>query len=100
VKNGQGVENPNTEIVTFRLSVAKRHALETVAIFDDVALAEEIREGIELLLISRRNDEQFLKRVRESFDRVRDLLKDVPDAKAVFAILGEPAPNTAAESTC
>lgn len=80
--------------------MAQRHALETIAIFDGVALAEEIREGVELLLISRRNDKQFVERVRESFDRVRNLLKDVDDAQAVLAALDESTSDTSVGSSC
>ncbi len=80
----------NDKVVTVRLPADQCFALETVARFDGVALAEEIREGIELLLAARRNDPEFRERVREAFDQARDLLQGVEGAEPVIQALRTP----------
>jgi hypothetical protein len=88
-----------SKVVTVRLPEDQSVALETVARFDGVALAEEIREGVELLLAARRNDPEFIERVRESFKQARDLLAEVEGAGAVIEVLRTPdgAQSVAAE---
>lgn len=81
----------SNRVVTVRLPAEQCFALETVARFDGVALAEEIREGIELLLTARKNDPEFQARVRESFERARELLQDVDGAEQVVEALRTPA---------
>jgi hypothetical protein len=89
----------STKTLTIRLPEDQCFALETVARFDGVALAEEIREGIELLLAARRNDPEFARRVRESFEHARQLLEGVEGAEPVIEALRTPlAAEAAAES--
>jgi hypothetical protein len=76
-----------TRVVTFRLPEEQVTTLETVARFDGVALAEELREGVELLLAARRDDPEFLERVRESFDKAREILSGVEGGEAVLEAL-------------
>jgi hypothetical protein len=80
-----------SRVVTVRLPAEQFSALETVARFDGVALAEEIREGIEYLLAARKNDPDFLERVRESFEEARQLLAEVEGAEPVVEALATPA---------
>lgn len=76
-----------TRTVTFRAPAEQVAALETIARFDGVALAEELREGVELLLAARRGDEEFRNRVRESYERAREFLGDVEGGEAVLEAL-------------
>jgi hypothetical protein len=76
-----------SKVVTFRLSEDQVKALETVATFDGVALAEEIREGIELLLEARRNDPEFRQRVQASIEKAQDILGDVDGGREVLEAL-------------
>ena len=76
-----------SKVVTFRLSDEQVDALETVATFDGVALAEELREGVELLLEARRNDPEFRQRVRESLEKAQHILGDVEGGEEVLDAL-------------
>jgi hypothetical protein len=76
-----------TRLVTFRLPEEQAVTLETVARFDGVALAEELREGVELLIAARRDDPEFLERVRESLEKVRGILDGVDGGDAVLEAL-------------
>jgi hypothetical protein len=76
-----------SKVVTFRLSEDQVKALETVATFDGVALAEEIREGIELLLEARRSDPEFRQRVQDAIGKAQDLLGDVEGGGEVLEAL-------------
>jgi len=87
-----------TRVVTFRLAVEQVAALETVARFDGVALAEELREGVELLLAARRGDDEFRERVRESYEKAREILGDVEGGEAVLEAL-EPSVVREADAT-
>lgn len=76
-----------SKVVTFRLSEDQVAALETVATFDGVALAEEIREGIELLLEARRRDPEFRQRVQDSIEKAQHILGDVEGGHEVLEAL-------------
>lgn len=76
-----------SRVVTFRLPEEQVAALETVARFDGVALAEELREGVELLLTARRQDPEFLARVRDSFERAREILDGVEGGDEIIEAL-------------
>lgn len=76
-----------TRTLTFRLPDAQVAALETVARFDGVALAEELREGVELLLAARRDDPEFRKRVHESIEQARSILAEVDGGDAILDAL-------------
>lgn len=80
------MSNP-TRVLTFRLHEEQVAELETVARFDGVALAEELREAVELLLTARRSDPEFLARVRDSFEKVRGILDGVEGGEAVLEAL-------------
>ena len=76
-----------SRVITFRLPEDQVTALETVARFDGVALAEELREGVELLLAARRDDPEFLARVRDSFEKARDILGTIEGGDEVIEAL-------------
>jgi hypothetical protein len=85
-----------SRVVTVRLPEEQVAALETVASFDGVALAEELREGVQLLLAARRNDPEFHTRVQESFERARRILEGVEGAEPVIEALRPVAQAAAA----
>jgi hypothetical protein len=76
-----------SKVLTFRLSQEQVDALETVASFDGVALAEELREGVELLLEARRNDPEFRQRVQDSFEKAQHILGGVEGGDEVLDAL-------------
>src|SRR5213595_282777 len=76
-----------TRPVTVRLSEEQLSALEVVARFDGVALAEELRQGVELLLAARRDDPAFRERVLETFEQAREILEGAEGGKAVIEAL-------------
>lgn len=86
-----------SRVVTVRLPEEQLSALETVASFDGVALAEELREGVKLLLEARRNDPAFHERVRTAFENARQMLEGVEGAEAVIEAL-RPAAEAAEEA--
>jgi Cyclic nucleotide-binding domain len=84
-----------SRIVTVRLSEEQVVALETIASFDGVALAEELREGVQLLIAARRSDSEFHARVQASFEKARLILEGVEGGEAVIEAL-RPAAEAAA----
>jgi hypothetical protein len=76
-----------SKVITFRLSQEQVDALETVATFDGVALAEELREGVELLLEARRGDPEFRRRVRDSLKKAESILSGVDGGDSILAAL-------------
>ncbi len=76
-----------SKVITFRLSQEQVDALETVATFDGVALAEELREGVELLLEARRGDPEFRQRVHDSLQKAEMILGKVEGGDSILAAL-------------
>lgn len=62
--------------MSVRFAVDEMERLETLAQFDGVAVAEEIREAVNLLIEQRRNDRAFRARVAEALERTRALLNE------------------------
>ncbi len=87
-----------SRIVTFRLPEEQVTALETVARFDGVALAEELREGVDLLLAARSQDPKFHARVRDSFERAREILDRVEGGDEIIEALRPRTNLSVAES--
>jgi hypothetical protein len=86
-----------TRTLTFRLPDTQVAALETVARFDGVALAEELREGVELLLAARRGDPDFRGRVEDSIQEARTILAGVEGGDEILEAL-TPRLETEAQS--
>lgn len=78
---------PESRVVTVRIPVDQLAELETVASFDGVALAEELREAVHLLLAARRNDPAFHAKIRDSFEQAREMLEGVDGGQAVIDAL-------------
>ena len=66
---------PGSRVQSVRLPTERILDLETLAGFDGVSVAQEIREAVELLIEHRKNDPEFVARVRERFARTRRLLE-------------------------
>lgn len=62
--------------MSVRVPEVQMKELETLAQFDGVAVAQEIREAVNLLIEQRRNDPAFRERVNEALDRTRALLRE------------------------
>jgi hypothetical protein len=60
---------------TVRLPADTARELEDLASFDGVAVAQEIREAIDLLIKERRNDPAFRDRVNAAVARSREMLE-------------------------
>jgi len=78
----------------FSIRLADEHVaqLDTLATFDGVAIAEEIREAITLLLKSRSQDPNFARRVKDAYESARKMLSD-PDlerGQELITALGDP----------
>lgn|GEM_PF-5046295 len=87
-----------SRVVTVRIPVDQLGALETIASFDGVALAEELREAVQLLLEARRDDPAFHARVLASFEQARKILESVDGGQAVADAL-RPAADAAAAAS-
>jgi hypothetical protein len=72
-------------------------ALETTASFDPIALAEELRNGVELLIQWRPQDEAYHDRVREAFDGLCSALEGVDGSSEVIEVL-KPVSKAAADA--
>jgi hypothetical protein len=88
-----------TKVVTFRLPEEQAAVLETVARFDGVALAEELRDAVDLLLAARRNDPDFVARVQDSLEQVRGILDGVEGGEAVLKALTPKTPLDGGDAT-
>lgn len=88
-----------TEGKTLSVRVSKGQAadLEAFASFDGVAIAEEVRQAIEMLLEARRNDPDFRERVRGALERGRRLLEEMGE-REVAQPFSELEANLAPES--
>jgi len=73
-------------MLSFRIDDAIAADLEAVAEVDRVAVAEEVRRAIELLLVSRRKDPAFRQRVLEAVERSQRLLAELGEARAADAL--------------
>src|SRR5262249_8089352 len=80
------------KLVSVRLPEGDLEALKTVAQFDGVAVAEEIREAVKLLVQARRHDPEFVQRVQSHLDRGKAMLSRLdPSGKLSEALAGPEA---------
>lgn len=77
-----------TRVQTVRLPAEQVLDLETLAGFDGVTVAQEIREAIGLLIESRKHDSAFLERVQARFARTRQLLERDGENRDLIEALG------------
>jgi hypothetical protein len=77
---------PTGKILSVRLPEDQATDLEMFAQFDGVAVAEEVRHAIELLLESRRKDPKFRERVLAAVERSRKLLSELGEDAAAGAL--------------
>ena len=73
--------------------------LQTTARFDGVALAEELREGVELLLASRQDDPDFLREVSDKFRAAREILEGVEGGETIIEALRPSVESDTSEET-
>jgi hypothetical protein len=71
--------------------------LETLARFDGVAIAEEIREAIRLLVAAKKEDPEFRERVRTVIEEAKRLLAEVGEDVVADALGEAPEPATVAQ---
>jgi len=82
------------EPITVRLSEDVAVQLRSLATFDRVTLAEEIREAIILLLQARQNDPSYRERVQAAFEEARRQLQALDGTQAIVGALGDPFAGT------
>lgn len=85
------------KVLTVRLDENQVAQLTSLATFDGVAIAEEIREGISLLLERRKQDPEFRARVIKAYRDAERLLTQLDRGEEILAALGDPAGALAAE---
>ena len=73
---------------TVRLPDAQVSRLATLATYDGVAIAEEIRRAIERHIESRSSDPEFVARVAEAFKNAHEILAAVKGGDQILAALG------------
>lgn len=78
------------KVFTVRLSKEQVEELTNLARFDGIAIAEEIRESIALLLKSRSQDPSFVQRVRTVYENARTTLASLERGPEVLSALGDP----------
>lgn len=83
------MEQSKQRTITVRLSDDVAVQLETLARFDGVAMATEIREGIELLLAAKKSDPEFRDRVRAVLEDAQSLLSEIGEDQVADTL--EPA---------
>lgn len=64
-------------MLSVRVPESQAEDLEAFAQFDGVALAEEIRRAIAMLLEQRRKDPEFRERVKAALERSQRLLREL-----------------------
>jgi hypothetical protein len=65
------------KMISVRMPESDFDALKTVAEFDGMAVAGEIREAVKLLVRARREDPAFLQRIQSVMERGKALLGNV-----------------------
>lgn len=65
------------KMISVRLPQETAEELGLVAEFDGVAVAQEIREAVNLLLEARRNDPAFKEKILSSIEKGRQLLESL-----------------------
>lgn len=83
--------------ITVRLTEDVEVELRSLATFDGVTLADEIREGLEMLLAARRADPAYRERVRIAFEKARSTLQALEGTDEILAALGD-APSAVSEA--
>ena len=83
----------------FSVRLADEHVsqLAMLASFDGVAIAEEIREAITLLLKSRSQDPSFARRVKDAYENAGKVLSGLERGQELITALGDPVAEVAAE---
>ena len=77
--------------ISVRLSDDVVVQLETLARFDGVAVAEEIREGIALLLAAKKQDPEFRERVQTVLEDAKRLLAEIGSEDVAEALGSVPS---------
>jgi hypothetical protein len=87
-----------SKIYSVRVDEKLAEDLERFADVDGIAVAEQMRRAIELLLESRRKDPKFRERVREAVERSQRLLKELgePEMSKALNDVGKSKNSTAA----
>jgi hypothetical protein len=85
-----------SKVFTVRLSKDQVAELTSLATFDGVAIAEEIREAITMLFKSRSQDPAFARRVRDAYENAREVLAKLERGDEVIDALGNPVFGAAA----
>jgi hypothetical protein len=85
------------KVFTVRLSDEQVAELTKLSTFDGVAIAEEIREAISMLLKSRPRDPEFVRRVREHYENAGTVLAKLERGHEVIDALGNPLESTMVE---
>lgn len=79
-----------TKVFTVRLPGDQVAQLEKLALFDGVAIAEEIRQAVARHAKERANDPEFRQKVREAYEEARALLEELGGSEAISNALGDP----------
>ena len=77
---------------TFSVRLANEQVAElsALATFDGVAIAEEIREAISLLLKAKAQDPAFVQRVKHVYDNAGKMLAKLERGQELIKALGDP----------
>ena len=78
------------KVITVRIPEDQVEKLETLATFDGVAMAEEIREAIELLLKTKSQDPAYIQNVRNAYQNARKTLEQLEGGVDIISALGDP----------
>jgi hypothetical protein len=76
-----------SKIYSVRVDEKLAEDLERFAEVDGVAVAEQMRRAIELLLESRRRDPEFHERVRKAVERTQRLLAEIGEPEVAGALI-------------
>jgi hypothetical protein len=85
-----------SRVFTVRLHDDQVAELTSLATFDNVAIAEEIREAIVLLLKSRSKDPNFIRRVKGVYENAKQVLAGLERGQELIDALGDPIAQAAA----
>jgi|SRR5271166_3928441 len=91
------MEQNKEKTISVRLTDDVVVQLETLARFDGVAIAQEIRQGIALLLAAKKQDPEFRERVKDVLDDAKRLLAEIGEEDVAEAL--GPVPATEKKKT-
>jgi hypothetical protein len=85
----------HTKALTVRFPVGQIRALETLAYFENVSVAEQIRQAVTEHIEARRQDDTYIARIHDDLDQRRRMIEEFTQhGEVIFSPAEEPTSVT------